>query len=203
MKTLILARHAYATSNAGATVNAVPPGAPLSAVGVEEARALGRLLAAESIDLGVSSRLLRTQETLALALADRALPTAIEPLLDEIGFGSFEGGPLAAYRTWAWENPPDAVCPGGGESRASAAVRFADALEALLGRPGETVLAVSHAVPLRYVIDASDGSFPASRVEHVPHATPYRLERRSVQLAADTLREWARSPRFADTPFGG
>ena len=203
MRTLIIARHAYATSNAGATVNAVPPGAALSAVGVEEARALGRLLADEPIDLGVSSRLLRTQETLALALGDRTVPTLVEPLLDEIDFGSFEGGPLDAYRSWAWGHPADAECPGGGESRASAAGRFADGLVALLGRPESTVLAVSHAVPVRYVLDASDGSFPAARVEHVPHATPYRLERQSVQLAAETLRDWARAPYFSDTPLGG
>ena len=203
MNTLILARHGHAVSNAGDTVNAVPPGGGLSAAGVEEACALGRLLASEAIDLGVSSRLLRTQETLALALADRGPPTVIEPLLDEIGFGSFEGGPLVAYRTWAWEHEPDAACPGKGESRATAAARFADGLVTLLGRPEETVFAVSHALPLRYVLDASDGSFPAARVVHVPHATPYRLERESVELAAETLRAWAAAPRFSDTPSGG
>jgi len=203
VNTLILARHGHAVSNAGDTVNAVPPGGGLSAAGVEEACALGRLLASEAIDLGVSSRLLRTQQTLALALGDSVIPVAIEPFLDEIGFGSFEGGPLVAYRTWAWEHDPDAACPGKGESRASAAARFADGLIALLGRPQETILAVSHALPLRYVLDASDGSFPAARVVPVPHATPYRLERASIELAAETLRAWAASPRFSDTPFCG
>ena len=203
MNTLILARHAHAASNAGDTVNAVPPGGGLSVAGIEEACALGGLLASETIDLGVSSRLLRTQQTLALALGDRVIPIVIEPLLDEIAFGSFEGGPLAVYRTWAWEYPPDAACPGGGESRARAALRFADGLVALLGRPEEIVLAVGHALPLRYVLDASDGTFPAARVENVSHATPYRLERKSVELAVETLRAWAASPRFADTPFGG
>jgi len=203
VNTLFLARHAHAASNVGDIVNAVPPGGGLSAAGIEEARTLGCLLASEAIDLGVSSRLLRTQETLARALADRGLPTVIDPLLDEIGFGSFEGGPLDAYRAWAWEVEPDAVCPGGGESRVSAAVRFADGLVALLGRPEETVLAVSHALPLRYVLDAADGSFPAARVKHVPHATPYRLARESVELAVETLRAWVTAPRFADTPFGG
>ena len=207
LEALILTRHAHAVSNVGDIVSAVPPGGGLSAEGIEEARSLGRLLAAESIDLGVSSRLSRTQETLALVLAGRALPTVIEPLLDEIGFGSFEGGSLAAYRTWAWEHDPDAVCPGGGESRVGAAVRFADGLAALLGRPEETVLAVSHALPLRYVLDAADGSFPARRIEHVPHATPYRLGRESVELAIDTLRAWATAPEFSDldpgTPIGG
>ncbi len=203
MNTLIFARHAHAASNVGNIVNAVPPGAGLSAAGTEEARALGRMLASESIDLGVSSRLQRAQDTLALALTGRRIPRVTEPLLDEIGFGSFEGGSLLAYRTWAWEHGPDAACPGGGETRAGAAARLADALGVLLERPETTVLAISHGLPLRYVLDAAEGSVPARRLEHVPHALPHRLERTSVERAVEVLRAWAAGPRFADTPFGG
>jgi hypothetical protein len=53
------------------------------------------------------------------------------------------------------------------------------------------------------MIDASDGRFPAARLEQVPHATPFRLEVDAVRIAAETLRGWAEAPRFADTPFGG
>jgi len=203
VKTLILARHAHAESNAAASVSSTPPGWGLSDEGREEARLLGSLLASDPIDAGFSSRLLRTQQTLDLALAGRSVPRIVEPLLDEIGFGSFDGGSLSAYRQWAWENEPDAPCPGGGESRTEAALRFADAVSALLARPEETLLVVSHALPIRYVIDASDGRFPAARLEQVSHATPFRLDRDAVGLAAETLRCWAEAPRFADTPFGG
>lgn len=203
MKELILARHAHAESNAGEFVNSTPPGGGLSDDGREEARLLGELVASDPIDIGFSSRLLRTQQTLDLALAGRSVPRVVEPLLDEIGFGSFDGGSLATYREWAWEHEPDAPCPGGGESRTAAALRFAGALSALLARPEETLLVVSHALPIRYVLDASDGRFPAARLEHVPHATPFRLRCQAVRLAAETLRAWAEAPRFADTPFGG
>lgn len=203
MNLLILARHAHAASNVGDVVNAVPPGEGLSPAGVEEARALGRALAAVSIDLGASSRLLRARETLALALAGRETPCVVEPLLDEIGFGSFEGGSLADYRRWAWAHEAGADCPGGGESRAGAAARLADGLEALLRRPEETVLAVSHGLPVRYVVDAAEGRIPAQRLDPVPQATPYRLERPSVERAAATLIAWAEAPVFEDAPFGG
>ena len=203
MNTLILARHAHAASNVGDIVNAVPPAAGSRRRASRRHARSDALLASEPIDLGVSSRLQRARDTLALALADRTIPLVVEPLLDEIGFGSFEGGPLLAYRAWAWEHGPDAACPGGGETRASAAGRFADGLDALLRRREATVLAVSHGLPVRYVLDAADGRFPARRVEHVPHATPYRLERATVERAAATLRAWAAAPRFADTPFGG
>jgi broad specificity phosphatase PhoE len=161
---------------------------------------LRELLAYEPVELGVSTRLLRTQETLDLGLGSREVPRLVLPDLDEIDFGSYEGGPLGEYRTWAWTNEPDAPCPGGGESRVEAAERYASALDALLARPESSVLAVSHALPIRYVLDAADGSFPAARIERVPHAVPYELDADALERAAETLRVWATAPRFADAP---
>ena len=128
------------------------------------------------------------------------MPRIVLPDLDEIGFGAFEGGPLADYRAWAWTNEPDVVCPGGGESRAHAAERFATALDTLLARPEDVVLAVSHALPIRYVLDAADGSFPAARIDPVPHGVPFRLDADAVERAAEALRVWATAPRFTDEP---
>lgn len=163
---------------------------------MEEALALRETLAHEPIDLGVTSRLARTQETLELALGGRDVPRLVLPGLDEIAFGSFDGGALEHYRTWAFENEADVVCPGGGESRAHAAERFAGALDTLLGRSEETIVAVSHSLPIRYVLDAADGVFPAARIVHVAHATPHELSADAVDRAAETLRVWAATPRF-------
>jgi broad specificity phosphatase PhoE len=197
VKTLILARHGHAGANAADTISSRPPGEGLSSLGVEEALALRETLAGEQIGLGVATELLRTQETLELALGRLDVPRLVLPQLNEIGFGRFEGGPLAAYREWAWTAEPDVECPGGGESRSTAAARYAAALETLLARPEETVLAVGHALPIRYVLDAADGRFPAARVEQVPHAEPYRLGSEAVETAADTLRVWSEAPSFA------
>jgi len=195
---LLLVRHAHARSNADDRISSTPPGEGLSDLGVEEALALRETLAYEPIGLGVSTRLARAQETLELALGGRDVPRLVLPELDEIGFGSFEGGALADYRTWAWANEPDALCPGGGESRVAVAERLAAALDALLARPEQMVLAVSHALPIRYVLDAADGLFPAARIAHVPHATPLALDAEAVERAAETLRVWGTAPRFAD-----
>lgn len=191
-------RHAHARSNADDCVSSLPPGEGLSKAGVEEALALREALAAEPIGVGVATRLARTQETLELALGERDVPRLVRSGLDEIGFGAYEGGPLAEYRAWAWTNEPDAVCPGGGESRVQAAERFAAGLDDLLRLSADVVLAVSHSLPIRYVLDAADGSFPAARIEHVGHAVPHRLAADAVERAAETLRDWARAPRFAD-----
>jgi broad specificity phosphatase PhoE len=187
LRTLLLARHAHAQTNADDRISSVPPGAGLTAQGVEEAAALGKELQGRRIDLGVASRLVRTQETLAVAL-------------DEIGFGTFEGGPLEPYRAWAWSHPPDAPCPGGGESRAQAAARYAEALQTLLARTEEVVLAVTHSLAVRYALDASDGSFPAARVVAVGHANAHALPTDAVRRAGETLRGWAAAPAFADAP---
>jgi len=195
---VILVRHGHAASNAGATVSGSPPGAALSEQGVEEALELREALAYEEIDLAVSSRFARTQQTLVLALGERPVERLVLPALDEIHFGAFDGGPLVDYRIWAWTHAADAECPGGGESRADAAVRYAGALDELLARPEGRVLVVSHALPIRYVIDAADGRFPASRVEHVGHAVPIVLGGDAIARAATTLRSWAQAPRFSD-----
>jgi broad specificity phosphatase PhoE len=200
LRTLLLARHAHARTNADDLISSVPPGAGLTAQGVEEAAALGKELQGGRIDLGVASRLARTQETLAVALDGRDVPRLVLPALDEIRFGAFEGGPLEPYRAWAWSHPPDAPCPGGGESRAQAAARYAEALEALLARPEEVVLAVTHSLAVRYALDASDGSFPAARVVPVGHATAHALSTDAVRRAGETLRGWAAAPAFADAP---
>ncbi len=198
MNRLLLVRHAHARSNADDRISSTPPGEGLSDLGVEEALALRETLAYEPIGLGVSTRLARARETLELALGGRDVPRLVLPQLDEIGFGSFEGGALADYRAWAWSNEPDALCPGGGESRVAVAERLAAALDLLLARPEEMVLAVSHALPIRYVLDAADGLFPAARIAHVPHATPLALDAEAVERAAETLRVWGTAPRFVD-----
>jgi hypothetical protein len=65
------------------------------------------------------------------------------------------------------------------------------------------ILAVTHGLPMRYVLDAADGSFPGPRLASVPHAVPFSLDRAQVERAAGTLEEWAAAPRFSDTPIGG
>ena len=198
MRDLVIARHAHAASNVADAVSCRPPGEGLSELGVDEARALGERLAGVEVELGVASELRRTQETLALALDGREVPVEVLPALNEIDFGSYEGGPLSAYREWAWSTAPDVDCPGGGESRTAAATRIAGALDWLLARPEETILAVGHALPIRYVLEGAAGRRPPARIGTIGHAEPHRLSREDVARAAESLRAWVLTPRFAD-----
>ena len=196
METLLLARHAFAGSNRDVTASSTVPGEGLTAEGVEQARALGTMLAEEPIDLGIATELSRTRETLELALTGRDVPRLVVPELDEIVFGSFDGGPLDVYRAWAAARPPALAAPGGGESRAAAAARFARGLGVVLERPERRILAVGHALFIRYVLDASRGLPPAPLMEPVVHAIPHRLAENEVTAAAALLEEWSRDPRF-------
>lgn len=145
------------------------------------------------------SEFLRAQETAEIALAGLQVPRLVMPELNEIGFGRFEGGLLSDYREWAWAAPADADCPGGGESRASAAARWARALELLLRREEETILAVTHALAVRYVVDAAAGTAPAAKMRPVPHAEAVRLDSDAVRRAATLLHAWSASPTFSVT----
>lgn len=201
MRLLLLTRHAHAASNDRDVVSCTPPGDGLSSEGVAQAVALHEALAGTAVDLGVSSRLERARATLELALGERTVERVVLPELDDIHFGAYEGGPLAAYREWAWSTAPDVVPPGGGESRAAAALRVARALEALAARAEDVVLAVGHALPVRYALDAAAGLDPSARITPVPHATAHALDRDAVERAAGRLRAWAAAPRFV--PYRG
>lgn len=198
VRTIVLARHGLAGSNLAKTTSGVAPGEGLAPEGVEQARRLGSALASERIDLGVTSRFTRAQETLALALDGRSTPTTIVSELDEIAFGRFDGGPLDAYRAWAAAEAPTTPAPGGGESRATVAARYARGLRLLLELDAETILVVGHALFVRYVLDAAIGLVPAARMAPVEHAVPYRVGVREVAAAAEVLASWSRAPRFRD-----
>ena len=198
METLLLARHGFAGSNRDDVASCAIPGEGLTPEGIEQARALGVLLAETKIALAAATELARTQETLRLALGDRDAPTILVPELNEIDFGSFDGGSLETYRSWAAAHSPSLPAPGGGESRADAAARFARGLRVLLECGGPTILLVGHALALRYVIDAAADLVPAARMAPVPHAEPFELGRDDVARAVDVLEAWSRVPSFRD-----
>ena len=198
METLLLVRHAFAGSNRDGNASCAVPGEGLTPDGIEQARALARTVSAEEIAVAVTSRLARTQETLALALDGRDVPVVVVPELDEIDFGAFAEGPLDTYRAWAGAQPPDRRAPGGGESRADAAARFARGLRVVLARDEATVLLVGHALPHRKHLDAADGLPPAALMKPLEHTIPNRHQRAAVERAAALLEDWSRAPQFRD-----
>lgn len=196
MKALLLARHGESVFGAAGVVNGDPsvPG-PLTEAGREQARALGEALRDEEIDLCAVTPFERVQETADLALAGRDVPRLVVPELSDPGYGSFEGGPLDAYREWVWTHGPlDA--PSGGESRAEIAARYARGLRLLLGRPERRILLVAHSLTIRYALNAAAGRAPQAKAELVELAVPFRLDADELAAAVELLEAWCAAPVF-------
>jgi alpha-ribazole phosphatase len=196
---VILVRHAESEFSARTACNGDPriEGGGLTEHGRAQARALGSLLADDPIDLCAITEFARTRETADLALAGRDVARLVVPELNDIRFGRYEGGPLEEYRLWARAAPPDEACPGGGESRAAAARRFAAGFRTLLGRAEPTVLVVAHALPIRYVLSALLEQDPTAIVEPVEECEPNRFSAGQLERATARLEAWADAPVFA------
>ena len=197
MDEVILARHGESELSVVGTVNGDPAIAcALTATGQEQAQRLGELLADTELDLCVTSEFERVRETAELALAGRDVPRLILPELNDVRFGSFEGGTLADYRVWAVANEPTVEAPGGGESRAATVARYVLAYRLILAQSERTVLVVAHGLPIRYVLNALEKIDPAPLIEQLAYAEPFRLDRRELELAVDRLERWAVAPAW-------
>jgi 2,3-bisphosphoglycerate-dependent phosphoglycerate mutase len=193
----ILARHAESEFSVRGAMNGDPGVAcPLTDEGEAQARRLAEALRGEEIDLCVTTEFARTRETADLALDGRDVPRLVVADLNDIRVGDFEGGPLETYRAWARERSPIEVPPGGGESRAQAAERYARGFRAVLGRPEATVLVVTHSLPIRYLLLAAEGVTPRPFAEAVDYAAPHRMEREAFERALDHLERWAANPAW-------
>jgi broad specificity phosphatase PhoE len=149
LRLFVFARHAESVANAANLLNSNPSqSVALTARGRTQARVLGAQLASLHVDLAVGTRLLRTQQTIGIALDGREVPTLIEPGFDEIRAGDLEGAPIEAYRCWQDQHTPGDRLPHG-ESIQEALRRYAGALRRLLDRTETVTLVVIHDLALR------------------------------------------------------
>ena len=188
MRLFVIARHGESTLNLEQRING-DPSVPvaLTAKGRDEAQLLGQQIAHIPIDLCVHSRFERTRETAAIALAGRDVSFETEPLLDDIDIGELEGQTLADYRAWKRAHARDEAFPGG-ESLNDAARRYARAFRALLARDAERILVLAHEIPLRYAINAADGSDDLDGPTHqLANATPYLFDEFALVRAATQI----------------
>lgn len=197
MDALILARHGESVFSERQLVNgqvAVP--GPLTCRGAEEARALGRAVAGDPIDLCVTSEFERTRRTADLALDGRDVPRLVVPELNDPLYGRYEGGALEDYRSWADSAASGDQVPGGGESRRRIIERYVRGFRLVLARAERCVLVVAHSLPIAYLLAARDGALPARRVPLVEHAHPYRFAAEEFERALGLLEGWCAAPTW-------
>ena len=189
MQLYVIARHGESTLNSENRVNG-DPSIPvhLTDRGRDEARLLGQQLAHIQLDLCVCTPFTRTRETAEIALDGRDVPFVVVPKLGDIDIGELEGKSLEDYRAWKREHTRRDAFPGG-ESLDDAARRYAEAYGGLLQRPERTVLVLTHEIPLRYAINAADGSDDLDGPTHqLANATPYLFSAEALARAVKQIR---------------
>ena len=192
MRLFVLARHGESVLNQQDRVNgdpAVP--APLTERGREQAALLGVQLRGLTLDACIHTRFGRTLETATIALEGRELPLEEEQLLDDVRIGELEGWTLDEYRGWKRKHTRADRFPGG-ESLDEAASRYAAAYRRLLARPYESVLVVSHEIPIRYALNSIGGSGNLDAPVHsIPNASPFLFDAEALARAADEIERLA------------
>jgi broad specificity phosphatase PhoE len=190
VRLFIIVRHGESSLNIERRVNG-DPNVPvaLTARGRDEARLLGEQIRHIRIDLCVCTRFGRTVETATIALEGRPVPLEVEPRFDDVDVGELEGLSLDEYRAWKQGRTRRDAFPGG-ESLDDAARRYAQAYEQLLARREQSVFVVAHEIPLRYAINAADGSDSLDGPAHqLANATPYLFDEDSLARGVLRIRE--------------
>jgi broad specificity phosphatase PhoE len=188
MRLFVFARHAESAANAAHVLSsdAFRPSA-LTSRGRAQARRLGSQIANLHFDLAVCTRFPRTRQTLDVALRGRDIPVIIEPDLDEVRAGVFDGAPIETYWAWKKRHLRSERFPGG-ESLDETVRRYADALTRLLARKEAVTLIVAHELALRYMLEAAAGVGESNRPKpRVENAVPYFFDERAVRRAAECL----------------
>jgi probable phosphoglycerate mutase len=157
---LVLVRHGQTDSNVGRALDTRPPGAPLNALGLAQAAALGERLATEPVTAVHASAATRAQQTAAPVAAAHGLDVTVVEGVHEVFVGDLEGRADAAareafdvvYDAW-WAGDLAARLPGG-ESAEDVRARFLPALDRVLDGATDDVVLVSHGAAIRLVAAA-------------------------------------------------
>jgi broad specificity phosphatase PhoE len=195
LRLFILSRHGNTKLNQERRVNGDPSvPVPLTEEGRAQAAQLGHQLVALEIDLCVHTRFQRTRETAELILQGRHVPVLVEPLLDDIRIGELEGDTIDEYRAWKHAHTRSDPFPGG-ESLDDTARRYARGFRRLLERSEAVTLVVCHEIPIRYALNAAEGSADLDAPEHmVPNATPYLFDDAGLRRAVEGIERIVANP---------
>ena len=188
MRLFVFVRHGESRLNLERRVNGDPSvEVPLTDEGRAQAHKLGVEIANIGFDLCVHTRFSRTKETAEIALAGRNVPLVKEPLLDDVDVGDLDGETLEAYRAWKHSHAREVPFPGG-ESLDDAALRYARGFRGLLALPHDTVLVVTHEIPIRYALNGTSGSDSLDGPAHeIGNAVPHLFDDDALLRAADGI----------------
>jgi probable phosphoglycerate mutase len=181
MTTLLLVRHGH-TDVAGRRLTGWERGVHLNAQGRREAERLVERLEGVPVSAIWTSPLERCRETAAPLARDRGLSPTVQRGLIEVDYGAWTGRSIAQLRrTRLWRSvmhAPSTVRFPGGESMLEVQARMVDAAMTLAAaHPGGTVVAVSHADPIRLLVTHLAGT-------HADHLQRLAIDTGSITVVA-------------------
>jgi probable phosphoglycerate mutase len=154
--TTYLIRHASTTYSTRYLLNGDPSVAlPLDPGGIaacERLRAAGSL---SGIRTWITSEFPRARQTVALLGGDTGAEPQIDPRLNELDYGAFEGGPFLDYAAWLGFHGPWARPPSATESQRGGIARMLAGVQAALMRSAPRVV-VAHGLLLSVLAWALD-----------------------------------------------
>jgi broad specificity phosphatase PhoE len=190
MRLFVLARHGESVLNIERRVNGDPRvGVPLTPLGESQAGSLGEQLANLPLDVCVHTTFGRSHATAHLAIGGRGVPFLEQSLLDDVKIGDLEGRTIEQYREWKSRHTRSDRFPNG-ESLDEAALRYAAGFEWVLRLPHQSVLVVTHEIPVRYAVNAGAGSSTLDGPVHeIRNCTPYLFDEGALGRAVTRMRE--------------
>ncbi|HSI93268.1 MAG TPA: bifunctional RNase H/acid phosphatase [Jiangellaceae bacterium] len=198
--TLLLVRHGQTPDTAARRfAGGDVPGAALDPVGMAQAGAAAAALADSGAGAVVASPLVRTGQTADAIAARLGLPVTTDAAWRECEFGAWEGLPAeeAAERfpreTAGWRTSTASPAPGG-ESLDQMAARIFRARDRLLDRfGGQTVVVVTHSMPIRALVCDALGA-PSMAIHQLRPAPGSVTELLTYPGAATTMTAFGLRP---------
>ncbi|MGZ8762974.1 MAG: MSMEG_4193 family putative phosphomutase [Acidimicrobiia bacterium] len=153
---IVLVRHAV-TPETGSKLSGRAPGIDLSEIGRDQAEQTGERLAPVPVSAVYASPIERTTQTAELIAKHHGLPVLPLPGVIEADYGEWTGEKLSdLMKLELWKTvqvAPSRVRFPEGEAMVAMQARTVEAIEALTAvHPGETVLVVSHADPIKAAV---------------------------------------------------
>jgi broad specificity phosphatase PhoE len=180
---------------------------PLTGLGVTQANALGEALAGVKLDAIYSSSSQRARRTAEIIRGHgaRAVEIRIDDRLREIHMGNWEGlrrdqveaASPKAHRVY-WERPDVYEPTNGGESVRDVAARVVPLLKRMLTvHNGESILIVTHTVPLKVIMSYFEDR-PLARLWDPPFIHPASLSYITVDGNGFAIGKYGDMSHFPD-----
>jgi probable phosphoglycerate mutase len=139
-----------------------------------------------SVRTWIASAFPRTQQTAAILRNDPTMPPSVNPLLNELDYGNFEGAPFLEYAVWLRQHGPWKRPFGSAESQREAIQRMLHGLRAALEQPGPRIV-VAHGLLLSVLgwhLTRSPGAAMPLFFPEAPYLAPLAMA--DGQLSART-----------------